>query len=184
MSKFLRALVLGALLTGAVAAPAVAQDGFALKAGYIYNRAPAEGAARDAGVSGFGAGVEYVLPIVGVGVGLSAYTGGRVTDFDVATSNVNVVAEANYFLKLPVIPIAPYAGVHAGLGQYSQAHDTTPGTRPQDGWRQLGFQAGVRFQLISLFGVDAQFRRVSTSLANEQGDGLARNQVVVGVTLF
>jgi hypothetical protein len=184
MRALLRPLLLGALLTCAAAAPALAQSGFALKGGYIYNRSDVDASTRVSGANGFGVGAEFVVPIVNLGVGVSAYSGGKVTEFDAETSKINVVAEANYFLKLPMIPVAPYAGVHVGMGHYSQRDDSTPSTRPQDGWRQVGYQAGLRVQLVSLLGVDAQLRRVSSSLATNQDSALSRTQVVVGVTLF
>jgi hypothetical protein len=184
MRKFLLPLVFGALLTAAAGVPAVAQSGFALKASHIYNHVQSKGATEVNGASGFGVGAEYVLPIVGLGVGVSAYTVGRPGEFNFENSTVNAVAEANYFFKLPLIPVAPYAGVHTGLGQFALGDNDRIDARPRDGWRQVGFQAGVRVQLISLLGVDAQFRRVSSSLAAGQGDELSRNQVLVGITLF
>jgi hypothetical protein len=183
MKIVFRGLMLGGLMVGALAAPAVAQSGFALKAGYIYNRAKASGTNQSSAANGFTLGAEYVLPL-GLGVGLSAYTGGRVREFDVETSNINVVAEANYFLKLPIIPITPYAGVHAGMGRYSRADEASPGLRPEDNLLQLGYQAGLRFNLLPGFGIDTQYRRVSSSLASTQMPQLTRNQVVIGVALF
>jgi hypothetical protein len=179
----LRAFCLGGLLATVLATPAMAQDGFALKAGYIYNRAQVEGATEIPGASGFGAGIEYVLPI-GIGVGVSGYSAGRTSEFDVESSSVNVAAEVNYFLKLPLLPLAPYAGVHAGFGRYSRRDDSRPGTRPNDSWGELGYQLGVRAQLLPILGLDVQFRRMSTSLENAQGSSLSREQVMVGVAIF
>jgi len=183
MKTMLRSAVLGGLLAAAVAVPAAAQDGFALKGSYIYNRSTVEGATEVPGANGFGLGAEFVLPL-GFGVGVSAYTGGRVRDFDVETSGVSVAADANYFFKLPLVPIAPYVGVHAGMGRYSRIDDSSPGTRPKDNLRQLGYQVGVRLPLLSVFGLDAQYRRMSSSLQTSQGSDLSRQQVLVGVTLF
>jgi hypothetical protein len=183
MKFILQTVTLGALLTGAVAAPAVAQSGFSLKAGYIYNRANLEGAERLPPASGFTLGAEYVLPL-GLGVGVSAYTGGRVRDFEVQTSNLNVVGEANYFFRLPLVPVAPYAGLNASMGRYSRVDNTRPGTRPEDRLTEFGYQAGVRAQLLQSLGLDAQIRRVSSSLAATQPRDLSRTQVLIGVTLF
>lgn len=183
MKNWMRSLAFGGLLAAVLAAPAAAQDGFALRAGYIYNRSQVEGATEVPGASGFGVGAEYVLPM-GIGVGVMGYTAGRVQEFDVEQNSVNVAAEANYFLRLPALPLAPYAGVHAGLGRYSRQDDVRPGTRPNDGWRELGYQLGLRVTLLPIVGLDAQYRRVSTSQEDTQGHALSRNQVMVGITLF
>jgi hypothetical protein len=182
MNRF-RTAALTVILLAAAAAPAFAQDGFALKAGYLYNRSQVEGATDVPTASGFGLGVEYVLP-GGVGLGVSAYSAGSVREFDVESGTLNVAAEANYFLRIPLLPLAPYGGVHAGFGRYSRGDGSTPGTRPDDGWRELGWQVGMRVQLLPILGLDAQFRRVSTSLETNQGEGLSREQVIIGVALF
>jgi hypothetical protein len=118
-------------------------------------------------------------------VGVSGYTSGGVTDQEVETSSLTVLAEANYFLNLPLLPVSPYAGVHAGLGRFSKEDlDDPQAPEFEDTRTQLGFQVGVRVQLGSLLGLDAQYRRVSTSAAENQDSGFDRNQYLVGVTLF
>lgn len=184
MNILARYTVGGFLLLAASAAPAAAQSGFALKGHYVYNRAAVDDARSVPAENGFGIGAEIVLPF-GIGVGVSGYSSGKVSDFDTETSSVSVLAEANYFLKLPILPVAPYAGVHAGLGRYSRT-DLQSSSEPEleDNAAQLGYQAGLRFQPTSLIGVDLQYRRVSESLFREQDSRFSRNQVLLGVTLF
>ena len=186
MKKILvRSLLLAGLAAGVITAPAAAQSGFALKGSYIYNRAAVEDAQESRQIpsaSGYGVGLEFVLPM-GVGLGVSGYTGGKLSEFDQDASSFTVLAEANYFLKLPLLPLAPYAGVHAGLGRYSR-HDVQNPELQDDNLRQLGYQLGLRFQITPLVGLDAQYRRVSTSLQADQDRDFSRDQVLVGVTLF
>lgn len=178
-----------AVLFGTAAPAAHAQQGFAVKGHYVFNRSKVDDA-RASGFDtvpspdGFDIGAEYVLPM-GIGVGVSAYTEGKATRDNARTSAYGVLAEANYFVKIPVLPIRPYVGVHAGLGRYT-IDDVNSSTRPQirDSRTQLGYQLGVRFQPTRMFGIDAQYRRVSDSASDEQSPDLERNQVLVGVTLF
>jgi hypothetical protein len=170
----------------AAAAPVSAQSGFALKGHFLFNESTAKGADRDQEIpseDGFSLGAELVLPM-SIGLGVSAYANGRAREADLETQSFGVLAEANYFFDLPVIPITPYVGVHAGLGRmsYDDVGDTTP--EIEDSRTQLGFQIGARWQLTRMFGIDAQFRRVSDSASNDQSPDLERNQVLVGVTLF
>ena len=177
------ALALAALLAAA-AAPAQAQSGFALKGHYLYNSSTADGARADRDIpseDGFSLGAELVLPL-NVGVGVSAYANGRAREADIESQSFGLVAEANYFFGFPVLPIRPYAGVHAGLGRYTYQDVSTPEIK--DDRTQLGFQVGLRWQVTSLLGLDAQYRRVSDSASSDQSPDLERNQVLVGVTLF
>ncbi|HET7276377.1 MAG TPA: outer membrane beta-barrel protein [Longimicrobiaceae bacterium] len=180
-------LTLIPLAIAAAAAPASAQQGFALKGHYIFNESTADDASTDniPVEDGIGAGVEYVFPF-GLGVGVSAYTGEGVDEFDVETTEVTVLGEANYFLSIPILPVSPYVGVHAGVGNFDrEALESNPEFELQDDSRtQLGWQIGVRFQPIPLLGIDAQYRRMSTSAAEGQDEGLERNQFLVGITLF
>lgn len=181
-------LLLATALVGAAATALPAQSGFALKGHYVFNQTKIDDA-RESGFEdipssdGFSIGAEYVLPM-GIGVGVSAYTEGKATEFDTETSSFGVIAEANYFFKLPIVPISPYAGVHAGLGRYTieSLDDETP--RIKDSRTQLGFQLGVRVQATKNIGIDGQFRRVSDSASEEQSPDLERNQFLIGVTLF
>lgn len=187
MRRSIHLLVLAFGLTGALALPADAQSGFALKGHYIINQSAAEEAqatrqlpAADA----FGIGAELVLPL-GIGVGISGYTTSEDVGQDYEATELTVLGEANYFFKLPLLPIAPYAGVHAGVGRVSRDNVTNPNFEIADKTRsQLGFQLGVRVQATPMIGLDAQWRRMSTSAASEQDDRLERNQVLLGVTLF
>jgi hypothetical protein len=163
---------------------AMGQSGFALKANTIYNRESIEEQRRIPSAVGIGAGAELVLP-GGLGLGVSAYTGGRLSELDRGASSFTTLGEVNYHLRLPLIPISPYAGVHAGLGTYSRADLTAPAEpKVQDDLRQLGYQFGVRIPLGSVIGLDAQFRRVSTWLSGAQDGRIAREQIVLGITLF
>ena len=184
-----RIFMLGALVAGlasASAAPALAQSGFALKGGAVFNSSDVRSGEQyrmdPSDAAGFHAGAEVVLPL-GLGVGISGYTAGHPSDFDVSSSSLVVLGEANYFLKLPFLPVAPYAGVHVGLGRYDWS-DVEERQRPEVDLDDLGYQVGVRVQLSRMLGLDAQYRRVSYSLGGEQGTEFENNQVLVGVTLF
>ena len=174
-----------------VAAPALhAQNGFALKGSYVFNQSKVSDA-RSSGFSdvpspdGFSVGAEYVLPI-GVGVGVTAYTESKATEVNTQTTGFSVIAEANYFAKIPVVPLRPYVGVHAGLGRYTIEDVRTGSTSPkiEDSRTQLGYQLGVRWQVTSLLGVDGQYRHVSDSASENQSPDLERNQFLLGITLF
>lgn len=185
MPNRIRTTLLSAVLLLGCAAGAQAQQGFALKGHYIFNSsAVAERGDTLPDADGVSIGAELVLPL-GIGVGVSGYTSGGVTEQDVETSSLTVLAEANYFLNLPLLPVSPYAGVHAGLGRFSKEDlDDPQAPEIEDTRTQLGFQVGVRVQLNSLLGLDAQYRRVSTSASENQDGRLERNQYLVGVTLF
>jgi opacity protein-like surface antigen len=179
------------LLTGgmiaASAAPAAAQQGFALKGHYILNSSTASDARQDRQIptaDGLGLGAELVLPF-GLGVGVSGFTAGGAGDLGIETTELTVLGEANYFLRLPLLPVAPYAGVHAGLGVLNRDNVSDPKFQIGDRTRsQLGYQLGVRFQPTRMLGIDAQWRRMSTSAAEGQDGSLERNQVLLGITLF
>jgi hypothetical protein len=167
-----------------------AQSGPALKAHYVFNQSKIDDA-RGSGFTdipsadGFSVGVEYVLPI-GIGIGATAYTEGKATEVDTRTSSFAVVAEANYFAKLPIIPLRPYAGIHAGIGRYTiedvSGGPATPSIK--DSRTQLGYQLGVRWQLTPIVGIDGQFRHVSDSASEDQSPDLERNQFLIGITIF
>ena len=178
-------LLLGAGVMG-VATSAQAQSGFALKGHYLFNETTASDARDDReipGNDGIGLGAEVVLPF-GLGLGVSGYTAGGTRDVSYETTELTVLAEANYFLRLPLLPIAPYAGIHAGLGTLSR-DDPPAELEIEDRSRtQWGYQLGARLQLNSLVGIDAQWRRMSTSAAQGQDNALERDQLLLGVTLF
>ena len=186
MQNRIRSPLFSLLLVLGTAAAGHAQQGFALKGHYIFNASAVNEERADTlpDASGVGIGAEFVLPL-GIGVGVSGYAAGGATGQDVETSALTVLAEANYFLRLPLLPVSPYAGVHAGLGRFSKEDlDDPQAPDIEDTRTQLGFQVGVRVQLGSLLGLDAQYRRVSTSAAENQGGDLERSQYLVGVTLF
>lgn len=189
MRTGLRGLLLGVALLGATATLAPAQDGFALKGSLVFNRSDVD-ASRESGVgsvndlpdaAGFNLGAEYVVGPLGIGI--AGYQAGNVRDYSLSEGSLNFLAEANYFLKLPVLPLSPYAGVHVGLGSYKLG-DLDDRPRPEVDFGDLGYQLGVRFQPTRFLGLDAQYRRVSGSLADVQDSRFETNQFVVGVTLF
>jgi hypothetical protein len=187
MKKAVFMLAMSAGMAGFLAAPAVAQSGFALKGHYVFNATDAETARQDRQIPDADAlsiGAEIVLPF-GIGIGVSGYTADDVDELDRETTELTVLAEANYFLRLPLIPFAPYAGVHAGLGMLSGDNIEDPDLELEDRTRsQIGYQFGIRFQPTSIIGIDAQWRRMSTSAASGQDGSLDRDQILLGVTLF
>ena len=184
MRKMIPLLVAGALAL--TAGTAQAQSGFALKGHYLFNASDVENRETQTPVSdGFSIGAEFVLPF-SLGVGVTAYATGDARDVDTEASAFGLLAEANYFIDLPLLPITPYVGVHGGLGQYTIAEVTGGEADPEfeDSRTQLGWQVGARLQLNSMLGIDAQYRRVSEFASETQGGDLERNQILVGVTIF
>ena len=182
MRKMIPLLIAGALAL--TAETAQAQSGFALKGHYLFNASDVENRETQTPVAdGFSVGAEFVLPF-SVGVGVTAYTTGKATEVERESTSFGVLAEANYFINLPLIPVTPYVGVHGGLGQYTidEAGDADPEFK--DDRTQLGWQIGARVQLSQMLGLDAQYRRVSEFASETQGGDLERNQVLLGITLF
>lgn len=176
------AIALAAMFSIAVADAAAAQSGFALKASSIFNRDAAETGGGILTPAGAGLGAELVLP-GGLGLGVSAYTAGPLDQLHRGASSTLVLGEANYFLPIPLIPIRPYAGIHAGLGSYRRS-ELSDSPRVKDDLRQLGYQVGLRIRLTSTLGLDTQLRRMSSWLSAEQTERFSREQVLVGLTLF
>jgi opacity protein-like surface antigen len=179
-------LLIAAVAGAAVAAPTAAQDGFALKGGLVFNSSDVEGDRSDLELSdaaGFHVGAEYVLPM-GIGVGISGYTAGAPGDFSVSEGSLLVLADANYFVSIPLLPLSPYAGLHVGLGSFEMSDFEEGEARPEVDFGDLGWQIGLRFQPSSLIGIDAQYRRVSGSLSGTQDTSFDTNQFLIGVTVF
>jgi hypothetical protein len=173
---------IAASISSAAALPA--QSGFSLKANTIFNRESVEERHHIPAAVGIGAGAELVLP-GGLGIGVSAYSGGRLSTLHREVSSTTVLGEANYHLPIPLLPIRPYAGVHVGLGSYTRAELANPDQpRMKDDLRQLGYQLGVRVPFRSMIGLEAQYRRVSTWLSREQDGRFSREQILVGITIF
>ena len=182
MRKTIPLLAAAALL--ASAGTAQAQSGFALKGHYLFNASDVENRETQTPVAdGFSIGAELVLPL-GVGVGVTAYTTGKATEVDRESTSFGVLAEANYFIDIPLLPVTPYVGVHGGLGSYTIEDASAADPEFKDDRTQLGWQVGARLQLSRMWGIDAQYRRVSESASEEQGGDLERNQVLVGITVF
>ena len=180
MKKAIPLLAAAALALSASAAQA--QQGFALKGHYLFNASDAE-SDQTPTADGFSVGAELVLPM-GIGVGVTGYATGKATEFDRESTSFGILAEANYFIDIPLLPVTPYVGVHGGLGRYTvdELGDADPEFK--DSRTQLGWQVGARLQVNSLLGFDAQYRRVSESAAADQGGDLERDQLLFGITLF
>jgi opacity protein-like surface antigen len=177
-------LIAAAAALLASAGTAQAQSGFALKGHYLFNASDVEDRETQTPVAdGFSIGAEFVLPF-SVGVGVTAYTTGKATEVDRESTSFGVLAEANYFIDIPLLPVTPYVGVHGGLGQYTIEDASAADPEFKDSRTQLGWQVGARFQLTQMIGLDAQYRRMSESASEDQGGDLERNQVLVGITLF
>lgn len=173
-----------ALAFGA-AGTADAQSGFALKGSLLFNSSSVEAEGQNLDYedsNGFNVGAEYVLPF-GIGIGISGYTAGSPDDFNFSEGSLITLGEVNYFVNVPALPISPYIGVHTGLGtvEISEIEDTPT---PEVDFGDIGFQVGLRFQPHSMFGVDAQYRRISGSLRQAQSADFESNQFLIGVTLF
>jgi hypothetical protein len=168
----------------ALSAPAGAQDGFALKFGAAFNSSTVESLETDlrfSDAAGWTLGAEYVLPL-GFGIGVSGYTAGSPRAFEVAESSMVFIADANYFLRIPGLPLAPYAGAHVGLGRYR--FDEVDDARPEVEFGDLGYQVGIRLQAARSLGIDAQFRSISRSAGAEQEPAFERKQFLLSATLF
>ncbi len=131
--------------------------------------------------SGFGVGLEYVLEN-GWGFGLAGYTSGRVSEFDSNSAVVVVLAEANYFLRMRALRLAPYIGAHTGLGTYRKGASDFPSLH--DNLAEFGYQVGVRFQPWIYLGLDAQIRWMSDAAHRDQGNAFERTQVLLGITIL
>jgi hypothetical protein len=135
------------------------------------------------GENAYGAGLEIIGRRLGMGV--YGFAPGRTEGFEAERTAVHVALEANYFHPMERIRLAPYVGVHSGLGSFTRDYFADPHfPRPRDGRRDLGYQAGIRFKPIPLIGLDAQWRRQSRSITVEMGEMLERDQFMVGVVLF
>jgi hypothetical protein len=177
--------VLAVFFALVISSPVAAQDGFGLKLGGVFNSSTVEERETDlrlADAAGWNVGLEYVLP-GGIGVGVSGYTTGSPTNFDTSQGSLVLLADLNYFFRLPLLPIAPYLGLHVGLGTF-QMQDVQEGARPQVDFGDRGYQFGVRFQPTSILGLDAQLRQVSGSIAGSQDSSFETRQIILGVTLF
>lgn len=159
-------------------------SGIKLRGAYHVNRSEVQSSSdlpRDE--KGYGLGVE----INGrhLGLGLYGYTAGKAQSFNSDTTSLIVVAEANYYFPIDMLRLAPYAGVHTGLGKIDKSYfQNAYVPRPQDGIGSLGYQLGVRFKPIPLISVDAQLRRQSGFAYESQDQSLERTQVLLGLTLF
>jgi len=154
-----------------------------IKGFHIFDRSTFD--VEDGGIAnpktGFGLALEYVM-MNGIGLAVTGYTAGRVSEFDSNSATVIVLAEANYFLRMRPLRLAPYFGVHTGLGTYRKGDSSFP--RLNDNLGELGYQAGVRFQPWIYFGLDAQVRWMSDSAYHDQGPAFERTQVLLGITIL
>lgn len=187
MLKPLKFALFATALLLVVAPVAEAQSGFALRGHYVYNSASPDRFKVDdvSAADGIGAGAEYVLPL-GIGLAVDGYTAGS-SFGSLSRREFTLLAQANYFLRLPVLPVSPYAGVHAGVGNVSwknvEEGSVDPRLRDRTG-SQIGYQFGIRFQPLGILGLDAQYRHLSRSAMEDQSPEFARSQIVLGITLF
>ncbi len=152
------------LLAFSLALPALsaAQDGFALKVGGVFNSTDVKELETDLRLSdaaGWSVGAELLLPL-GLAVGVSGYTTGSPDSFDFSEGSLVALADANYFLRLPLFPVAPYAGLHVGLGTYT-IDDVREGLAPDVDFGDVGFQVGVRLQAMRTLGIAFAIRSSS-----------------------
>src|SRR5690606_4989182 len=113
---------------------------------------------------------------------LTGYTSGRVSEFDPETAVVVLLAEANYFLRMRALRLAPYLGVHTGLGPYRKGASAVPSLH--DNLSELGYQVGDRLQPWGSIGFDAQVRWMSDAATRAQGNAFERTQVLLGITIL
>jgi len=183
LSAALLSLVTGFL----VAAPASAQTGFGLKAHLVYNASAAETfederSSRSVGdFVGLGLGAEYVLPF-GLGLGVTGQASGDPRDTDRATV-LMVLAEANYHMNIPMLPITPFAGAHIGLRTFSSdaRNEFLNGDRGDLDRARVGWQAGVRVQVVRRLSVEGMYRRLSARAESALDPGFEGGQVILGV---
>jgi hypothetical protein len=159
-------------------------SGIKFRGNFHFNQSRADGASEvPKGENGYGVGMEIIGK--NIGMGLYGFAEGKTDSFDAEATRVHAALELNYFLPIQRIRLAPYAGVHTGLGSFDKKWTEAPTVpKPQDGFRSLGYQVGFRFKPIPVIGVDAHWRRQSASIAGAQGATLERDQVLIGITLF
>lgn len=181
MKKLFQVLAMAALALSATEIQAQVK----LRGHYIFNRGSTDTEEQriENGKVGIGGGLDVILGSVGIGI--SGYTAGAASEADASPRRFILLGEANYFLTLLPFGITPYIGVHTGLGVFDSSYLKAPYVpRPQDGFRRLGYQLGLRFQPLGPIGVEAQWRRLSRSAAAAQAAALARDQVLLGIILF
>ena len=181
----MRTLIVGVALLLA-AAPVEAQksfnSGFNLHGNFHFNRSTVQtvGDVRQA-EHGYGVGLE--LSGRNLAGGLYGFAVGRPRAYDTAETAVHAVLEGNYYIPIESLRLAPFAGVHTGLGSFTSGYFDDPFLpRPQDGLGDIGFQFGVRFQPLQNLGVEAQWRQHAESVfVSAESE---RRQVLLGVVLF
>jgi hypothetical protein len=130
---------------------------------------------------GWGAGLEYVM-MNGIGLGVVGYTAGPVSDFDSNRATVIVIAEANYFIGIEPLKLAPYLGLHTGIGTWQKGNSRL--LRIRDNLSEFGYQVGIRFQPWVYLGLDAQLRWMSDAAFRDQTEAFERTQVLLGITIL
>jgi hypothetical protein len=190
MSRTIRGAMPAALaMTLFVVAPVSAQSGFGLKGHVVYNASTAQTFQDDRDRSaagdfvGFNVGAEYVLPF-GVGIGATGYASGDPRDTDRATVFM-VLAEANYVLDLPGVPVSPFAGAHVGVGSWSwSVRDEVMGEGIGDLDRaRFGWQLGLRVRLLPGLSLEGLYRRMSAEAEDAQQPGFESDQVLLGIRI-
>jgi hypothetical protein len=169
-----------------VAADRDFHTGLKLGGALVYNRSDVAIRRGDLEGSkvGWGAGIEWVTGTLGIG--LSGYTGLPDADVDATRMRFVVLAEANMYAPIPSVRIAPYVGVHTGLGAYTRTYFDDP-TLPSIGDRtpgSLGIQIGARWKPLPLLGLDFRWRQLSESASELQDSPFQVSQILLGATLF
>lgn len=183
----MRTLLVGAALLLA-AAPLAAQksfnSGFNLHGNFHFNRSTVQnvGDVRQA-EHGYGLGLEFSGRHFAGGV--YGFAQGRARTFDSAQTVVHAVLEGNYYLPIESLRLAPFGGIHTGLGSFTNDYFDDPFLpRPQDGIGGIGYQFGLRFQPLPGLGVEAQWRQHAESVFDDFLPESERRQVMVGVVIF
>jgi len=160
--------------------------GLKLGGAFVYNRSDVAIRRGDLEGSkvGWGAGIEWVRGTLGIG--LSGYTGLSDVSIDATRTRFVVLGEANFYAPIRSVRVAPYVGVHTGLGAFTGAYfddpylpsigDRTPGS--------LGIQIGARWQPLPLLGLDFRWRQLSDSASELQDSPFQASQILLGATLF
>ncbi|HUE95524.1 MAG TPA: hypothetical protein VMN39_02645, partial [Longimicrobiaceae bacterium] len=132
---------------------------------------------------GYGLGLE--LSGANLGVGLYGFALGRAASFQRDSTPIYAVLEGNYYLPIESLRLAPFVGVHTGLGVFTRDYFDDPFLpAPRDGLGKLGYQAGVRFQPLPLVGVQAEWRQHASSVYDGIASASERRQILVGIVLF
>jgi hypothetical protein len=160
-------------------------SGFKLKGAHVYNRSAVDlDEPEIEPKSGWGAGFEFVGD--NWGIGLSGFTPGRVSSFDSDSTTFVAIAELNYYAPIRSLRLAPYAGLHSGIGTFSSDYfddPFLPGLHDLS-IHEIGYQFGLRFNPVPIAAIDLQWRQLADSAVDAQDARFEKSQVLLGITLF